>query len=260
LIRHMSLVAFQFALPGAGTPTDALGLWQPAIVTEEISFSAAPSADTALFRVDLPPDPGQAYLALAQSSAQLQSVEIALGQAAPRLERFVQGAALSGVESVDFAAGAPAFAAPERELWLWLGLATDQPSFAPGLDLRSVWNTAGGQAAAFFEQVGQALAHFAWVESATDGQLVGRTTVGWTGDQTTFWRDPLLPGQVANHTRCLQLALATRAAWLRLTVTVAQGAARLAALASTAPILALPAAWKFVQELLAQYRNLQEIQ
>lgn len=256
----MSLVAFQLALPGAGTPTDALGLWQPASVAEEVSFSAAPAADIALFRVDLPPDPGLAYLAMAQSFAQLQSVEIALGQAAPRLERFLQGTTISGVESVDFAAGASAVVAPERELWLWLGSATDQPSYAPGLDLRSVWNTAGGQAAAFFEQVGRALAHFAWVESAVDGQLVGRTTVGWTGDQATFWRDHLPPEHVANHTRCLQLALATRAAWLRMTITVAQGAARLAALASTAPLLAIPAAWKFVQALLAQYRNMQEIQ
>jgi hypothetical protein len=77
--------------------------------------------------------------------------------------------------------------------------------------------------------------------------------VDWTGDMNTAWKPAISPEERILHQRSLALALKSRIALLRIIMTTAQGAAKIAALiaAPGGALLALPAAWKYVQQLLS---------
>ena len=100
----------------------------------------------------------------------------------------------------------------------------------------------------------RALAHYAAVETAVQGRLLGRTTVSWMGDMNTVWHAGLDPTSAVLHQRTLALALASRDTWMRMVVVVARGAIALSVLLTTpgGAILALPAAWKFVHQVLSE--------
>ncbi len=113
----------------------------------------------------------------------------------------------------------------------------------------------------FVEQVRRFVGHYAWVETRTQGQLLGQTAVSWTGDANTVWQEGLDPAQMALHQRTLTLALASRDTVIRTFILVASGAARLSVLLATpgGAILALRAAWKFVKQVQAELERHQQI-
>jgi hypothetical protein len=89
------------------------------------------------------------------------------------------------------------------------------------------------------------------VETRAEGRLLARTIVGWGGDAGTAWAVPFDPAAATLHGRTLALALAARATLLRRLALAARGAATLGALlAPGGALLALPAAWRFIGEVV----------
>ena len=91
--------------------------------------------------------------------------------------------------------------------------------------------------------------------------MLARTVVGWTGDLDTLWEQYLRPEQIDLHRRSLNLAITSRAAMLRTFIVTTQGAAKLSILLATpgGAILALPAAWKYVNQILAELEKIRDL-
>jgi hypothetical protein len=80
--------------------------------------------------------------------------------------------------------------------------------------------------------------------------------VSWTGDVRSLIAAGLAPDQDALHRRSLALAMRSRAALLRTFAVVMRGATIVALMASSplGAARALPAAWRFVDDLLREER------
>lgn len=231
--------------PGAASPP---GPWA-ARPASAASFSlGGPEAGAPVWSAQLSDDPQQARAELTAAAAGLERQERALDGAVERMARGARGGASFS------AAGQPA---PERELQLVLEELRRPPgaaSFSLGGE-PARWEQAQAQFRAFSAQVGEALRSYAIVETRTSA-LVGRTSVGWTGSMRSLVLAGISPEQAELHQRTLGLALRSRAALLRTFVTVTRGATIVAtAISSPAgPLLALPAAWRFVSQLLDDMR------
>ena len=240
---------------------------------------ATATAEPPLWRANLPPDPNLAVAHLAEAEASLDASQAALTAAADRInslveerERRTTGLAFDTSVSETSAAGAE-LAQPERELLALLeevqrgllsvsgGGGAPVVSFGAGEEVSGGWAQATQQFQGFVEQVRRFVGHYAWVETRTQGQLLGQTAVSWTGDANTVWQEGLDPAQMALHQRTLTLALASRDTVIRTFILVASGAARLSVLLATpgGAILALPAAWKFVNQVQAELERHQQI-
>ncbi len=135
------------------------------------------------------------------------------------------------------------------------------PSFGLADEIRDGWDKAVEQFQSFVALVVQTLTHYAWVETKIEDHLLVRTAVSWKGDFETAWQDQLDPERMALHQRTLNIALASRAVTLRTFAIVAAAAGKLSAL-MTAPggaILALPAAWKYINEIRAELEKYQPL-
>jgi hypothetical protein len=232
-------------------------LWQPAPQEGDISFeaAAAPDRQVSLWSLDLPADPEQAAATLAQAEAQLQAAQALLDEAPARLEAFARRIQ-SGAETqfgLESTAEAPIGAA-EAALLPWIdALEPGQVSFGgEGLTRSDVGAAIAQIRQAVDRLLGQVL-HLARVETRQQGTLIASSLVDWTGDMNTAWKPAILPEERILHQRSLALALKSRIALLRIIMTTVQGAAKIAALiaAPGGALLALPAAWKYVQQLLS---------
>jgi hypothetical protein len=236
---------------------DVLRLWTTVPLGEaaSVAFDAkgAAGADMPRWRANFPADPGEAFVELAGGEARLEAWRKALPLAADRLDTFVATRA-GGPAFVPSATKEPA-ARPEAELSALLAeLQGGAPTVEFGLGEKFFggWQQAAQQFQAFLKQLLRSVAHYAWVETSVQGRLLGRTTVGWTGAVQTVWREGLAAEKAAVHQRTLALALASRATVLRVLVVTLQGAVKLSVLLSTpgGVILALPAAWRFINQIV----------
>jgi hypothetical protein len=246
------MAIFELIDPVAGASTPP-GPWttRPA---PPVSFSAAsaPEAGAPVWRVSLPADPQAAQAALADAGRGLRAQEAALETAAGRMRRVASGGA-------SFSAGRTP--APELELMGMIGelRATESGARSFGLreDASSGWSEAEEKFRAFSAQVHATLTNYAVVETEVERALIGRTSVGWTGDVRSLLAAGLSPEQADLHRRTLALALESRAALLRTFTTVLRGATIVATMISSpvGAVTALPAAWKFVDQLLSDMRG-----
>ena len=210
--------------------------------------------------MDLPPDPQAASQQLAQVEAQVTDTEVALHAVPERIQDLVTAMQESGPVSFDVAS--EPLPDPERELLRWLestepgGISFDAETVAGG-----GLNTASQDLRQVIQNLLRALSHLAWVETGQAGQLFARTAVDWTGDQNTAWERGVTPQQFDLHRRSVRLAIASRLALLRLLIVVTQGATKLSILIATpgASLLALPAAWKFANNVLIEVKYLKAI-
>jgi hypothetical protein len=241
---------FQLVVPDEALAPDVLGLWQ----AEPASVSFAPGAEPpAAFRwqVDLPADRRAAAAAVEAQAALLRRQRETLDQEAlRRLHATAAGGATS------FALGLPQ---PERDLAIWLQDVQGGQSFFWGEERLKGWAETVREAQAFVEQVQRGLVNYAWVETSVEGRRVARTTVHWLGDVATEWQAGQDRQRAALHQRAVALAVASRATWVRVFLLAAEGAAILAS-AIGSPLLALPAAVKFVRQVLAEVRQVQQNQ
>ncbi len=233
---------------------------------EEVSFSLPVSGEEeySLWSVDLPADGMQAENLLNAQQLRLEQTGADLSRLPVRLAGFFEAGVQPASEASYALLGVPTpeQSAPELELSRWVlsakgqWAASGQSSYGLEDTLRQGYDEAREQALAFLGQVQRSLANFAIVETRSGGLVAGRTEVSWLGSFATLWAGQESASLARQHEQSLALALATRSAWLRLGSLVIQAALKLSALASVNPLVALPAAYKYLTEILEQYRRL----
>jgi hypothetical protein len=248
-----------------------LGNWDipPLPGSQAVSFDAPALGveEAPIWRVNLPADPQQAVQQLENTQARLQSSQEALDSVPDRIENLVNRSRAQARGEVSFAA--EPLPPAEAELLRLLNasgqtaIRAGQPevSFGLGQDLGAEIRKATEGFQQFTQRISRLVAHFAWVETQVAGHLLARTVVGWTGDMNTLWEEYLQPQQVDLHRHSLVLAITSRAAMLRTFIVTTQGAAKLSVLLATpgGAILALPAAWKYVNQILAELEKIRDL-
>jgi len=240
---------------------DVLDLWSaPAPMAGTVAFDASPKTSAAqppAWRLDLPAGRGLAEDRLALAEASLDGLERTLDQSGPRLRRLTAREVMADGAAFD-AAASPDLPAAEAELLAALQ-GTDRdagiPSFGVMDQLRlPSWEEAGATAERLLRQAERLVAHYAWIETAVEGRLIGQTTVTWTGDLRTVWPAGTGAEEQRLHERSVRLALATRAATVRIIAVVTAGAVTIVPLLTTpgSAILALPAIWKFIGRIRSE--------
>jgi hypothetical protein len=256
---------------------DPLGLWSPA-VSGAVSFSTGgdePGGPEPVFRVNLPEEGASAAEAFGASEAYIASVNAALENVPARLAGLVertqerqQKAAGAGL-SFDVLSLEGQEAGPEGDLLALLGDAELEGKRAAGdvsygiLETTSAaWEQAKAGFETLMEQINRDVLHFAWVETNISDSLIARTTVGWSGDAQTLYLNEITDQQVVLHGRTLRVVTQTRSLRLRLFITIAGGATKVSTLIATpaGAVLALPAVYQYVMQIVAQVKQLQSIQ
>jgi hypothetical protein len=269
-----------FEMAGAGGD-DPLGLWTASPAESAVHFGvgdevSAPPPDVPVYRARLPEDPAAGELALSAQDERLRLSSRALDSVPGRLDAFIerqQAAAAPRMEGgeVHFGVGEPPLeTGPEADLLGLLGeaeaaevtLSTDLVHFGIVEEVLSpALQEAQEKFNALMEQINREVLHFAWVETEAGQATLARSTVNWSGDTVTVWVDDIPPEQVDLHNRTLHFAVASRALKMRMGFVIASGASKLAILLTTpgAQALALPVAYKFVTQVLAQVREYQAL-
>ncbi|HMQ33976.1 MAG TPA: hypothetical protein PKD53_24805 [Chloroflexaceae bacterium] len=204
--------------------------------------------------VDLPADRAAAAAALALAEADLRRHEAAVDGAPARIAALATG---GGAASF----GAGGLAAPERELLAMLDELRAGPAGEPGASFGAGagtgWAEAAGRLRAFIAQARETAGSYAVVETRVAGVLAARTSVGLAGDMRSLVGRAALGETAALHRSSLALALRSRAALLKTCGTALRGAAIVATMVGSpaGAVLALPAAWRFVERLLEDLRG-----
>jgi hypothetical protein len=249
--REYQLFELHDAAAAAATP-DIFGLW--ATVAAPVAFGVGGVAEGPLWRANLAPDQRAAQAQIGGGEALLASSDLALAEAAGRLEALARGQAAQSF-------GGTTLPQPEAELMealneLGMGGAT---SFGLGERLAAGWEEAAQRFQGFAGQVRDSVATIARVETCRQGQdqPFGRTVVGWTGDTRTVWMAGVDLVQAELHHRTVTLALRSRATLLRTLAVAARGAITLSTLLATpgGALLALPAAWRFINQVMSEARG-----
>ncbi len=260
------------------TVDDELGFWASVPTPKTVSFGvenvSAPVGEL-LYRVNLPADATDSEQVFNSNTAAMQRIEAALSEVPARLDGLVTRTHAnlerqSDGLSFDVLAGSDENEL-EGELLLQLAdvdmgasgkKAAGAVSYGIGETVSEAWGEAKNRFDALISQIDRDVLHFAWVETAQANELIARTSVDWSGDAQTVWQAGCSDVQLGLHQRNLRFVTQTRALRMRLFVTVASGAARVASLMATpgGAVLALPAVYQYVSKILAQARELQGIQ
>lgn len=264
---HDMPALFELSLPD----DEAIGLigpWQVA-PSAPVSFAAGESVaqvDAPVWKVSLPADEAEAEQALAEAEAQIAAAEAALNEVPARFDAITSAQPRGEQVSFDVASFGVQADSPEAAMFALLehAQALEQGrtvSFGVSDVASAAWEQAKAQFEAFVGQLQREVFHFAWVETNVDNQLLARTMVGWSGDSDTIWLEDASAEQRSAHRRALRVAVKSRALRLRMFVTVTGGAAKLSVLLTTpaGAVLALPAAWKYVTEILQQIKSYQTL-
>jgi hypothetical protein len=250
-----------------GSIPAVFGLWENSLVPGENAIAFGLSNDApvlqeySIWRADLSPDQMEAEKQLSQMDLQMQRMTAVL-ETLPGEIKQVTNQASSPSFDLSTAANRP----EEVELLgniLSLNSTSSGPAVSFGLGdvLSNDWKAAYQEFQVSFARIQQLVTQMAWVETRMGGQLVGWSVVNWTGDFYTSWKENTLPDQRALHQHSLQQAMATRVALLRVLAVTMQGAGMFAFLISNpgGVILALPAVWKYVNQVLDQIKQFQQV-
>jgi hypothetical protein len=247
---------FQFFAPGVA-PGDAevFPVWT-VVAAAATSGLAAPfmdDGDAPRWRVDFTGTTGPAGDLLAEGTARLDAWQEAMPVAAERLQNFTTAYAAGQVLTHAFGA-APT---PEEELALLLAelrAAEIASSFGLRAWLSQPWRDVIARFEAFLQPLLRSLTHYAWVETIIAGRWLARTVVSWKGSFVTAWEAKVPSPQARLHECALDLALASRDAWLRILLLALRGALQVATLIALPGgfLLALPAVWHFLYRVGAE--------
>lgn len=248
-------------LPMAADTADLLGVWETIPATSRSLFDVTDEqAEAPVWRVELAPDLAQATADLAHCEQLLAVSQQALPLARRRFDAYLHRVSTAGGTASAFTVGELESCQPESDLGILLPTryGEEQPEpFFMGDRLTRGWAETANRVHVFVAQVVRFLAHYAWIETTQEAIFVGRTEVGWTGDIQTIWRAGVKPALAGLHQRNVALALASRATLLRLFAIITEGALSLAVCLATpgGAILTLPAAWRFINGVLAEHRR-----
>jgi hypothetical protein len=256
---------------------DPLGLWNPTLSTEALSFGLGDESNPStgpVYRVNLPASAAESARIMDGTETAFAQIETALDQVPARLDGLVQRTR----ENIQRKSTTLSFdvSSEEQETGLEgdllsqladvdrtvLGVGKDgEVSFGLGETIGDVFSASKKQFDALITQIDRDVLHFAWVETIMAGQLIARTIVDWSGDAQTVWQDGCSDEQAILHQRNLWVVTKTRGLRFRLFITASSGAAKVASLMVTpgGAVLALPAVYQYVMKILAQTRELQSI-
>ena len=251
-----------FVFPGVNE--DPFGMWEVVPAASGVSFAAGEAArpEEPLHRVKFASvDEGRAQLQLKQNF--LSEQEVLLQQAEQRLAEI--GRSGSGVSFATPIDQPPEFVQPEQNLEAALQRLTAPVSYGlfdrkkqekqeSDLEAASQWRQ-------FLEQVREMIAHYARVETEIAGNPIGQTAVSWTGDFRTIWTPAVTVADMNLHRRNVAVTLQWRLGTMRFVGVVGAGAANVAIKLGVpgGQLLALPAVWNFVKDVLKEWRQLQAI-
>ncbi|MDX1613086.1 MAG: hypothetical protein R3300_02180 [Candidatus Promineifilaceae bacterium] len=189
---------------------------------------------------------------LMEAGRRVRAAERAIPAVADRLQWWVRQDA---GEMSSFAGPTAGQNEAERQLAAWL--APQAESFAFGT-FSDELTQALSQARRFSELVSRIVGQPVLVRSRVEGRGLGQTRISWTGDARTVGRPGLSQSDRAVHVEAVRLALATYQAWLRIATLVSVSAAQLLVLlpSGIGMLRALPAAWRYVTAVLAEYQRL----
>jgi hypothetical protein len=235
----------------AAMASELFGFWstrEPA--PAPVSFVAGagqPVEEPVIWRSRLPADLALAGRELAAAEIWQQQREQALQQALPRMQTLLSTDAGRSFPTQDLDDA-------ERNLLAAVTEVHKPPesvSFGIGADLAMGWAAADRQIRDFMQQNMRRLLHAAWVETSVGERLRGRSIVGWGGDTRTVWQESIVAAELQLHRRSIDLALGTRLALIRSFGLAGRGAAIVATAVSSpiGPVMALPAAWRFINDL-----------
>ena len=242
----------------AETGESVLGLWAPAAELKD---------RTPVWRASYPADPDEAEAGLKKAHNKLAAAQAALAEAPDRLETFAARQA-AGLQPQSFGLGA---AAPEPESDLALLLLEMRQGQAPqgyaaAGESTGRWDQAVEAVEDLIKRLERSMSDYAWVETCVGGHLVAQTRIGWTGDAETVVLAPWPAGAsqggrpdprlMALHRQTLALALASRQALMRTFTAALEAAVKLAA---SGGILALPAVWRFINQVRIEWQKRKEI-
>ncbi|GEM_PF-1739054 len=252
-------MAAQFTIQGLETTeNDLLGIWRPDS-SSALSFSIpslpqrVKEENVIVWSISLPSNLDQAHQIVQQKAMSLAESQISIEQAGQKL------AGLSAQEEVSFAVGE----AQTAESTLRRNIAILQESQAQvsfGLldgvlelptDLASSWN----EFQKFSQQMFQLLSPTLRLETKIEEALLAYTFVLLDGDIKTTLHHQATALQVQLHHQNLLLTLQSRLALMQLLGQVSAGAAVLAAKFGLQGPLALPAAWRYIQDIIQQAKK-----
>lgn len=261
---------------------DVFGVWETRPTSEagEVSFGAPgdESQDIAVWSVNLSPDLELAEQQMEASAAQVASTRQGLATARQRLNTLIANQRAEGEVSFSVSAEQPDLPPADQELLRALGQIQaheEEVSYGFFDGVKQAIDKVAGKVVttmtgdpqaeeklkAVMERLTASLLYYAAVETKIDSAIVARTQISWVADANTIWQLGMLPEQFALHQRTLKLAIDSRNALMRTFGLTAEAAVKLSLLLATpgGALVALPAAWKYVNQILAevgQYRAL----
>ncbi len=203
-----------------------------------------PDADGLIWRVELPADRAAADARLAAADARAAAVDAALAAVPDRLEDAVR---LSARDHTAFDVGDPASEqTPEQTLAAALRRGRRPVDFGVADGLQA----AGKKIEARLDGLLDVARHAARVETRIGGRLVAASTLGWLGDAATVVVADADTETLTAHHRAVDVIARARRGRLRFVVVVLSGAARVAAAFTGGLVAALPAIYRFVDDLV----------
>lgn len=261
---------------------DVFGVWEtrPASDTGEVSFGAPgeEAEEIAVWSVNLSPDVEVAEKQMAASAAQVAASRQGLATARQRLDTLVANQRAEGEVSFSVSAEQPDLPFADRELLRALGqIQAHEEEVTYGIfdGVKQAVDKVVGKIAAsmtgdpqteeklkaVMERLTASLIYYAAIETKIDNALVARTQISWVADANTIWQLGASAEQFALHQRTLKLAIDSRNALMRTFGLTAEAAVKLSILLATpgGAIVALPAAWKYVNQILAEVGQYQTL-
>jgi len=112
---------------------------------------------------------------------------------------------------------------------------------------------------AFLSRVHAFLSNYAVIETASNGTLLARTCIGWSGDFTSWCREDLTADQALQHIYSMRVAIQRRRMLIQLLSVVIAAAADIGMRVGMpgGVLLALPAIWRFIRMVADEYRRAQ---
>ena len=247
-----------FVFPGVNE--DPFGMWHVVPASSGVSFVPGEAAQ--------PEEPlhSSNFTSIDEGRAQLQMQQDVLSEQVALLQQAEQRLAEIGrSEGVSFAVPIdrpPEFVRPEQMLEAALHRMTAPVSYGlfnrkqqaeqqADLKATSQWHH-------FMEQVRGMIANYARVETGVAGNPIGQTAVSWTGDFRTIWAPAISFDDMNLHQHNVAVTLQWRLGTMRFVGVVGAGAANIAVKLGVpgGQLLALPAVYNFVKEVLAEWRKL----
>lgn len=221
--------------------------------------------ELSIWRVNLPADSLAASDNLERRAARLQRSLQALDTAPERADRLVRSVRSGAGGEISFSViQGEAIAEPEEEILQLLSAleyGQEDVAFGSGETAGVELERSEDRFRLAIERVMHLVSHLAWVETQVEGLPLGRSIVGWSGDMQTLWSEQASEDIYWMHQHSLSQALQSRAIQIHALVVTTQSAAKLALLLTNpaGAILALPVAWKLVEQILADIEKYQQI-